>query len=116
MINIEGTTITMTRGDTLRIFIELKRDNEIYTPVSGDEVRFALKRPIFNAKRTEYKEEFPLLYKVIPNDTMVLELEPEDTKSLGFGEYVYDLQITFSDGTVDTFISTATLKLTPEVD
>ena len=36
MINIEGTTITMTRGDTLRVLIELKRDNEIYIPVSGD--------------------------------------------------------------------------------
>lgn len=116
MIKIEGTTITMTRGDTLRALIEIKRNGEIYTPVAGDEIRFALKHPIFNAKKTEYKEEAPLLLKVIPNETLILQLDPEDTKPLGFGDYIYDIQITFTDGTVDTFIPTAQLKLTPEVD
>ena len=40
----------------------------------------------------------------------------EDTKNLDFGTYVYDLQITFADGTVDTFISKSILKLEEEVD
>lgn len=44
---------------------------------------------------------------------MILELEPSDTKTFDFGTYVYDIQITFSDGTVDTFITEASLKITP---
>ena len=46
---------------------------------------------------------------------MILELEPNDTKTLDFGSYVYDVQITFADGRVDTFITEAVFKLTPEV-
>jgi uncharacterized membrane protein YkoI len=46
---------------------------------------------------------------------MILELEPSDTKILDFGSYVYDIEITFKDGTVDTFITEANFKITPEV-
>ena len=47
---------------------------------------------------------------------MIIHLEPEDTKPLGFGAYDYDVQITFaSDSSVDTFISDQ-LILTREVE
>ena len=35
---IEGTTITMTRGDTLRVRVSIERDGEAYVPVEGDAV------------------------------------------------------------------------------
>ena len=54
--------------------------------------------------------------KDIPSDTMLLVLEPEDTKTLPFGKYVYDIQITYADGKVDTFITKGRLRLTEEVD
>ena len=69
-----------------------------------------------NSKKTDYKDIEPLILKEIPNDTLILELEPNDTKPLAFGTYVYDIQITFEDGTVDTFITEAMFKLTPEVE
>lgn len=47
---------------------------------------------------------------------MLLVLEPEDTKTLPFGKYVYDIQITYADGKVDTFITKGRLRLTEEVD
>lgn len=114
---IKGTSITLTRGDTLRVKIGIfsKEDGTEYIPTSGDSIRFAVKHPVFNSKKTEYKDTQPLIIKNIPYDTMVLELQPNDTKPLGFGEYVYDIQITYSDGRVDTFITQAILKLTPEV-
>lgn len=109
MVDVKGTTIQMTRGDTFIATLTLKyADDTDYTPEEGDEIRFALKR--------KYTDEETTIYKTIPNDTLILELEPNDTKTLSFGSYVYDIQITHADGKVDTFIDRARLVLTEEVD
>lgn len=113
--SVQGTSISLTRGDTLRVKINITLDDEPYTPQAGDSVRFALKHPTFNAKKTDYKDAEPLILKDVPIHNLILELEPEDTKPLDFGNYVYDLQITFADGRVDTFITEAKFKITPEV-
>lgn len=113
---IDGTTITLTRGDTFRAEIAIQIDGEPYTPAFGDTVRFALKHRTLNNQKTEFTDPDPLILKDIPIDSMVLELEPEDTKPLGFGKYVYDLQITFADGTVSTFVTKAPFNLTEEVE
>ena len=112
---ITGNTITLTRGDTLRVLVTLTYDGEEYIPQEGDALQFALKRRLYNAKKTEFLDEEPLILKDIPIDTQTLVLEPEDTKSLGFGQYAYDIQITFADGTVDTFIPNATFYIREEV-
>lgn len=113
---ISKKAITLTRGDTLRVKVDILKDDEEYTPVDGDVVRFALKHPDLLNDKSDYQDTTPLILKTIPNDTLILTLDPTDTKSLGFGEYVYDIQITFSDGTVDTFITAAKFTLTEEVD
>lgn len=113
--SISGTSITLTRGDTLKVKINIMKDNEIYVPQVGDSVRFALKHPAMNSKKTAYKDTEPLIVKNIPTDTLLLTLNPEDTKNLDFDTYVYDIEITFSDGSVDTFITQAIFKITPEV-
>lgn len=115
MFSINGTTITLTRGDTLVAQIEIKRNDETYTPVEGDSLRIAVKHPELNADKTDYLDAEPLIDKEIPIETQVLRLESSDTKNLGFGKYAYDIQITFADGWVDTFIS-GILILTKEVD
>lgn len=114
MYSINGTTISLTRGDTLLVQVGMMRDSEPYTPVEGDSVRFALKSGL-NSTGKEMKESTPLILKDIPIGTMILRLEPEDTKALSFGDYVYDIEITFSNGVVDTFIANSKFKLTPEV-
>lgn len=65
--------------------------------------------------KNDYNDETPLLIKEIPIDTMILTLNPEDTKHLPFGKYVYDIELTKATGEVDTFITKAILKLTEEV-
>lgn len=115
MTSVTGTTITMTRGDTLRVQIGIQQGGQAYVPVEGDAVNFYLKHADMNGKRTAYKDTEPLVTKTVPIGTLVLELKPTDTKTLDFGSYVYDLQITFADGTVDTFINNATLEIVPEV-
>lgn len=109
-VKIKKNTIIMTRGDTLNVKLSLCDTNgEPYIPGPYDQIRFALKK--------YYDEHSPLITKDIPVDTMVLRLESEDTKFLRQpGEYVYDIQLTMLDGTVDTVISNGTLVLEEEVD
>ena len=115
--SISGNNITLTRGDTLRVQVDITLDGEPYTPTSEDVIRFALKHTEMNADKSEYIDTQPLILKEIPIETMILEILPEDTKELGFGTYVYDVQITFGeDGTVNTFITKAKFKLTEEVE
>lgn len=113
--SVKKNTITLTRGDTLRVKIDLSKDGESYVPVEGDVIRFALKNTNKTPDGTAYVDTDPLILKTIPIDTMILELEPSDTKDLGFKEYVYDMEITFVDGTVDTFITASSFILEPEV-
>ena len=113
---IEGNVIRHTRGDTLRLKVEILKDEAKYNPRDGDIVRFALKHKDLTEDKTEFEDKDPLILKVIPNDSMVLELAPDDTKPLGFGQYAYDIQITFADGTVDTFITKEKFYLTEEVE
>lgn len=108
MFTIDGTDIAMTRGDTVCIQIIITdASGETYTPAEGDSIRFAMKR--------RYKDPEPLIEKQIPNDTLVLLIEPEDTSNLAFGSYKYDIEITKEDGTVDTFIPRANFTILEEV-
>lgn len=104
-----GNNITMTRGDTLKTKIIIKdSDGKEYIPVEGDSIRFAMKK--------KYTDEKPCILKDIPFDTCLLHLEPSDTKTLEQpSEYIYDIQITMNDGTVDTFI-TGKLNIMQEVE
>ena len=116
MISIKNNKIKMTRGDTLRAEVAITTPaGEPYEPQEGDSVRFALKHTTMTADQTEYTDPEPLLIKSIPTDTLVLHLEPDDTSGLGFGTYVYDIELTHDDGAVDTFIATGSFTLTPEV-
>ena len=109
MVKVNGTTVTMTRGDTFTATLTLKdASGNLYEPVSGDAIRFA-------AKQT-YSDCVPKIIKVIPNEDLTLTLDPADTKKLKFGTYVYDIQITFADGRVDTVIDRGKLIITEEVD
>lgn len=102
MISIKGTTIEMTRGDTLRFRFELD-----YEPQDGDVIKFGVKE--------SYDDTECLIEKVIPNDGLELHLEPSDTKDLEYGTYVWDAQITFANGDVNTFITKAKFKIKEEV-
>ena len=116
MWDIKGSTITLTRGDSLPLHVVIKVNKADYTPVDGDVVRFTLKRRQMDSQHTKYLDEKHLICKQIPINTMLLELTPSDTKNLPFGEYVYDLEITFgANGRVYTFINNAKFILAPEV-
>lgn len=105
-INDKTKKISLVRGDTLKLKVNIYLDDELYIPQQGDTVRFAMKQT--------YTGNRLLIIKPIPIDTLVLQLDPQDTKTFSFGRYVYDIEITFANGDVDTFIS-GELELTPEI-
>lgn len=117
MYKIIGNNITLTRGDTFEAVIGIERtDGTDYTPEAGDVVRFALKHEEYIGQRyTELKDAAPLILKQVPIDTMLLAIEPADTKPLGFGKYVYDVELTQADGRVTTVIADAAFTLATEV-
>lgn len=117
MIKIKGNTIEMTRGDTLIVTVGITDENgQEYTPDANDSIRFALKHAEMTLGRKGYKDADPLITKTIPNDSLVLQLNPADTKGLDFGEYVYDIELTHAGGAVDTFIANTRFIIAPEVD
>jgi hypothetical protein len=102
-------TINITRGDTFYLKLRLTdMDGEPVKLHEGDAVRFALKE--------DYYSEVVLVEKEIPIDTMILQLTPGDTKNLDFGSYVYDIQVRFADGDVDTVIPRKIFNVLEEVE
>ena len=118
MVNIQGTTINMTRGDSLIATVSPKdkATGQDYVVQEGDSFRFVMRNKKMTSDKSAFVDADPLLTKEIPSDTLILELEPEDTKPFGFGAYFYDIQLTTAQGLVDTFIYEATINLKPEGD
>jgi len=109
MYTIDGNNITLTRGDTLYVQINLTKDGEPYVPQEGDTIRFAMK------KTYKDPDSEVLINKQVPIDTLILTIDPDDTKELTMSRsYVYDLELTTSIGEVYTFIA-GKFKLTEEV-
>ena len=106
----KNNKITLTKGDSLYTVVNAvtKIGRQPYEPQTGDEIRFAMKK--------NYDDAECLIEKTIPLATLMLHLEPSDTKNLEVGEYVYDIQLTTAGGDVDTFIDRAKFVLTEEVD
>ena len=112
-VDEETMDITMTRGDTGEFQVECLIEDTPYIPQEGDVVTFAVKHQ--DQKGNKYKEYTePVCQITIPNDTMLLEIRPEDTRPLSFGMYDYQVDIQFADSKVNTFIE-ATIKITKEV-
>ena len=113
MLKVSGQTIYLTRGDTALIQLTLKDSNgEAYVPTEGDVIRFAMKQKM--------TDDYEVLASVeIPTDTLLLEIEPDITKGMAYNKnkpYKYDIELTYSTGRVDTFVSDADIYIMPESD
>ena len=103
---MENVKIEFTRGDTFKRTLKLYNGNEEYTPDEGDVIRFAAKK--------SYGDNHIDIEKIVPTDTMLFELEPADTKTLKYGSYVFEFELTTAEGEVYTFMK-GRMVLTPEV-
>ena len=106
--------LSMVRGDTeeisLSIVVIVDGVPEEKALEDGDTLFFTVKK--------HANEESFLLQKVVTefhDGKAQVTLEPEDTNSLSFGTYVYDVQVTFSTGVVKTVIKESKFVLETEV-
>lgn len=94
----------ITRGDTASFGITIKdASGTEYTPQTGDIVTFTV-------KKSTKKEE-----ALIQKTGVSIALEHDDTAELKYGTYVYDVQLEYANGDIDTFIGPADFVITEEV-
>ena len=104
----DKNNIQLTRGDTARFEIDIVNmiDNSAYTIADDDILRFSV-------KRSTNDKDF-VIHKELQGQNIVY-INPDDTNSLSFGKYVYDVEVTTSNGDVYTVIPPSKFTLTPEV-
>lgn len=110
-MKVNGKKLKMVRGDSEAITVKLTNAaGELMPLVPGDTVYFTVKDSAY----TEVK----LLQVVVTEfeeGVALITIRPEDTKQLPFREYVYDVQVTFADGSVKTIIPPSRFTINAEV-
>ena len=112
MFTIKGKTITLTRGDTLKAVVNMVRPNPMLPSDKWERIYPGASDVITFRASASWDAESSVIEKTVPHDTMTLTLDPEDTEDLDYGQYVFDVAITYANGDVDTFIKEGTLILT----
>lgn len=108
MLNIdENNNITLTRGDSASIAVDLKNpDGSEYTLQTGDVLLFTVK---YNCITEDI-----IIQKDISSDG-VINLNPADTNDLLYDVYFYDVQLTRANGAVNTVIPPRDFIVSKEV-
>jgi hypothetical protein len=97
----------LTRGDTAYLTIPIKTaTGEDYVLQKDDNLTMSVKRRV---KDDEYSFQ-----KVVTGNNTI-HITPEDTASLPFGSYSYDIQLNKGNGDVYTIIDVSTFELLTEV-
>lgn len=105
MLVIEDTTISLTRGDTAYLALDLTSNGE---PYELDDYQVDL------TVREGYEPTDKILFKKTVINSPQIVIEPADTNELAYGRYKYDIQITTSIGEIFTVV-VGTFKITEEV-
>ena len=110
-MKIQGTNISMTRGDSEAIKVTVKDiSGNIIPLVSGDTIYFTVRENLLNPTK--------IIERIITefdDGEALININPQDTKNLRFTSYVYDIQLTKENGTVKTIIPPSQLTITGEV-
>lgn len=90
-MKIVGTEISMVRGDTEVLAVSITKDGVQQDFVPGDTVYLSVRK---NLKSLLYA--FQKVVTTFIEGKAYVRIEPDDTKTLAAGEYVYDVQVTFA--------------------
>ena len=107
--------ISITRGDSAQITLTIRDrvTGRPFVPGTDDPLTFTVKR--------ELSDEVPVVVKTLDNGIIrqetdcLLFLLPEDTASLPFGTYRYDVELVLASGYTDTVIPPSPFIGTGEV-
>lgn len=107
-MTVSGTDLAMTRGDTESITVTctaapFSAGDTLTMTIRADDVNGAI---VFQKSITEFEVDGSAIIPILPTDTEGLEMD---------GDYVYDIQIVRSDGTVTTIIKPSKFEIEEEV-
>lgn len=105
MFRIENENIYITRGDSAGFSVKIYNGTEEYTLQEGDLLTFTVRRNVYSPIKVIEKEL----------TDAEIELAPADTNGLPFGNYVYDIQLTFANGDINTIIPPSLFQVMEEV-
>ena len=107
MLKVENNTISLTRGDSAFLNVEITNDEgETYELEQGDVCEFTVKKYT--------SSENVLIKKEVINGE--IRISPDDTRMLNYGPYVYDVQVTMANGDIATVIPPTTFNVMEEVN
>ena len=92
---INGTELSMYRGDTENITVEI--DGVVLD--TGDTIYFTVKKSIYTNVKSLQK-----VITTFTNGKALISLDPADTDELEYGTYAYDIQWTKADNSVITLL------------
>lgn len=102
----DAQNIFLTRSDTCSLKLSVVDDNDTPYDYSNDLVQLTIK--------TNTYTPITVIQKNIVGDTF--KIDPDDTKSLSYGKYLYDVQIITNSNDVYTVIGPCIFVLTDEVN
>lgn len=105
-MKVKNNDITITRGDTEGILIRFKD----YVPTAEDKFEMTVRKSIQSSEKIVHK-----VGQLNEDGTVLIKIDPNDTKNAEFGQYVYDVQATFSNGEVKTIIKPSKFFIGGEV-
>lgn len=105
-MKVDGTDLSLTRGDSASLVVEPKIDGDVYYLTDGDVLHFTVRKHA-RAKEIEVQK---IITEFVGGKALI-EVEPDDTKHMHFATYRYDLQLTKSDGTVTTIVKPSRFKV-----
>ena len=100
MLTVKKNDISITKGDTMPLHVDILDGDNPYVPAEGDSCRFAL-----SIGYKGNRDYVLILEKAIPLDSGDFIISAEETEALNYTTYNYDVELVFSNGYVDTFIS-----------
>ena len=110
-MEIQGTNISMIRGDSETIKVSCKDAQGVDVPLEdGDTLYFTVKK----STNTEEK----ILQKIVTEFTdgvALITIFPKDTRELKIGSYYYDIQLNRANGQVKTIIPPSRFIINAEV-
>lgn len=108
MLEITKDHVSLTRGDNANIIVTIRDLNgDVYTLQTGDKLVFTLK---INCNT----QDIVIQKDITSNSTIAIE--HNDTKSLPYGQYWFDVQLTTAGGDVYTVIDPHPWNITKEVN
>lgn len=100
MFKVNGTNISLTRGDSATLHVDLTQGGAPYEPQEGDVLTLTVKK---DAKDAE------ALLTITADSECTFHFAPSDTDGLAFGGYKYDIQLTTGEEVYTPIVATFTI-------